>query len=210
MSETDIRKEIVRWGRSIFERGLTSGSSGNISVKLDDGFLVTPTNSWLGFLDADRIARLDPAGKHVGGDPPSKEVPLHMAFYQARPSARAVVHLHSTYATAISCLSDVDPEDAIKPLTPYVIMRAGKVPVLPYTHPGSTDVMPLIASRAATHTAVLLGNHGPVVAGTSLPAAVGAIEEIEEAAKLAVLLRGLPVRLLDAKAIAELRAAFPQ
>jgi ribulose-5-phosphate 4-epimerase/fuculose-1-phosphate aldolase len=209
MTETDIRDEIVRWGRSLFERGLTAGSSGNISAKLDDGFLVTPTNSCLGFLDAGRISRLDVEGKHIGGDLPSKEVPLHAAFYRARRSARAVVHLHSTYSTALSCLSDVDPANAIPPITPYVVMRVGKVPVLPYTRPGSADIAPLIAAKATEHTAVLLGNHGPVVAGVSLSAAVSAIEELEEAAKLALMLRGLPVRLLDAKAVADLRAAYP-
>jgi ribulose-5-phosphate 4-epimerase/fuculose-1-phosphate aldolase len=209
MNETEIRQEIVRWGRSIFERGLTAGSSGNISAKLDDGYLVTPTNSCLGFIEGARISRLDMDGKHIAGDPPSKEVPLHMAFYRTRRSARAVVHLHSTCATALSCLSDVDPEDAIPSITPYVVMRVGKVPVLPYTRPGSPEIAPLIATKAAEHTAVLLGNHGPVVAGVSLSAAVSAIEELEEAARLALMLRGMPIRMLDAKAVADLRAAFP-
>ncbi|CAN5173836.1 aldolase [soil metagenome] len=209
MNETEIRQEIVRWGHSLFERGLTAGSSGNISAKLDDGYLVTPTNSCLGFLEAERISRLDTDGKHLAGDLPSKEVPLHMAFYRTRASARAVVHLHSTYATALSCLSDVDAADAIPAITPYVVMRVGKVPVLPYTRPGAPEIAPLIAAKAAEHTAVLLGNHGPVVAGVSLSAAVSAIEELEEAARLALLLRGLPVRMLDAKAVAALRAAFP-
>ena len=131
-----------------------------------------------------------------------------MAFYQARPSARAVVHLHSTYATALSCLADVDPEDAIPPITPYVVMRVGKVPILPYARPGSPDVAPLVAARAGEHTAVLLQNHGPVVAGLSLDAAIYSAEELEEAARLAIVTRGMPVRLLDAAAIAELDATF--
>ena len=203
-----MREGIVAWGRSLFERGLTAGSSGNISVRLDDGYLCTPTNSCLGFLRPHSLSRLAADGSLVSGDAPTKELPLHMAFYQARPSARAVVHLHSTYATALSCLADVDPDDAIPPITPYVVMRVGKVPILPYARPGSPDVAPLVAARAGEHTAVLLQNHGPVVAGLSLDAAVYSAEELEEAARLAIITRGMPVRLLDASAIAELNATF--
>jgi ribulose-5-phosphate 4-epimerase/fuculose-1-phosphate aldolase len=135
-------------------------------------------------------------------------LPLHFAFYEARPAAAAVVHLHSTYATAISCLSDVDPDDALPAMTPYVVMRAGKVPVLPYTRPGSTEVEALVKGKASEHAGVLLANHGPVVASASLDAAVFAIEEIEEAAKLAIVTRGLAVRYLDAAQIADLKATF--
>lgn len=208
MSEKTQRDAMVRWGRSLFERGLTAGSSGNMSVKLDDGFLFTPTNSCLGFLDAARLSKLDPAGKLLSGDPPTKELPLHFAFYTARPTAAAVVHLHSTYATAVSCLTDVDPEDALRPMTPYVVMRAGKVPVVPYTRPGSTEVGDLIRAKAPGSAAILLGNHGPVVAGATLEAAVFAIEEVEEAARLAIVTRGLPVRHLDEAEIAELNTVF--
>ncbi len=149
-----------------------------------------------------------PIGKHVSGDPPTKELPLHFAFYTARPSAAAVVHLHSTFATAISCMIDVDPEDALPAMTPYVVMRAGRVPVVPYTRPGSTEVEALIGAKAPDHSGILLGNHGPVVAGASLEAAVFAIEEIEEAAKLTMLVRGQKVRLLNADQIAELNSIF--
>jgi ribulose-5-phosphate 4-epimerase/fuculose-1-phosphate aldolase len=208
MSEADLRRAIVQWGRSLFERGLTAGSSGNISVKLDDGFLVTPTNSCLGFLDADRLSKLDPSGALVSGDPPTKELPLHFSFYEVRPTAKAVVHLHSTHATALSCLADVDPEDAIPPITPYVVMRVGRVPVVPYTRPGAPDVAPLIRAKAGEHPAILLGNHGPVVAGTSLEGAVFAMEELEETARLVLLTRGMKVRLLSPEAIADLNATF--
>jgi ribulose-5-phosphate 4-epimerase/fuculose-1-phosphate aldolase len=208
MSEQAVRDNLVKWGKSLFERGLTAGSSGNMSARLDDGFLFTPTNSCLGFLDADRLSKLDASGKHVSGDAPTKELPLHFGFYDQRPTARAVVHLHSTYATALSCLLDVDPADAIAPITPYVVMRVGPVPVVPYTRPGSEAVKPLIDALAARHPAVLLQNHGPVVAGASLDAAVFAIEELEEAAKLAIILRGMSVRHLDAGAIAELNQHF--
>jgi ribulose-5-phosphate 4-epimerase/fuculose-1-phosphate aldolase len=208
MNEQMLREAMVRWGKSLFDRGLTAGSSGNMSVRLPDGFLFTPTNSCLGFLDAARLSKLDTSRKLVSGDPPTKELPLHFAFYEARQSAAAVVHLHSTYATAISCLSDVDPDDALPGMTPYVVMRAGKVPVLPYTRPGSTEVEALVKDKASEHAGVLLANHGPVVAGASLDAAVFAIEEIEEAAKLAIVTRGLPVRYLNAAQIADLKATF--
>jgi ribulose-5-phosphate 4-epimerase/fuculose-1-phosphate aldolase len=208
MRENAMRDEIVQWGRSLFQRGLTAGSSGNISVRLADGWLTTPTNSCLGFLDPDRLSRLDAAGNHIAGDPPTKEVPLHFAFYHSRPQCHAVVHLHSTHATALSCLADTDPTDAIPPITPYVVMRVGRVPVIPYTRPGAPEAAPLIAAIAAGHAAALLANHGPIVAGASLSAAVFAIEELEEAAKLVILTRGMAVRLLDAAAIADLDLHF--
>jgi 3-dehydro-4-phosphotetronate decarboxylase len=206
--EAKLRESLVRWGRSLFERRFTVGSSGNISVKLADGFLSTPTNSCLGFLEANRLSRLDGSGRHIEGDPPTKELPLHMAFYEGRSSAKAVVHLHSTYATALSCLADIDPENAIAPITPYVVMRVGHVPVLPYTKPGSTEIAPVIRTRAQRNAGVLLANHGPVVAGTSLESAIFAIEELEETAKLILLTKGMPVRHLDAAAIADLESSF--
>ena len=176
-TEADLRASIVRWSRSLFERGLTPGSSGNITVRTADGFIATPTNACLGFLAEDRLSLLAGDGSLVSGDAPTKELPLHLAFYENRPSAKAVVHLHSTYATLLSCLADVDPDDAIAPITPYVVMRVGRVPVVRYTRPGSAEIRPLIARLAACHAAVLLANHGPVVAAPSLEAAVYAIEE---------------------------------
>jgi ribulose-5-phosphate 4-epimerase/fuculose-1-phosphate aldolase len=206
--EQKARDGLVRWGKSLFDRGLTPGSSGNLSVRLADGWLFTPTNSCLGFLDADRLSRLDADGRHIGGDAPTKELPLHFAFYESRPTARAVVHLHSTHATALSCLADVDPDDAIPPITPYVVMRVGRVPVVPYTRPGSADVAPLIRARAPDHPAILLGNHGPVVAGTTLESAVFAMEELEETARLVLMTRGMAVRHLATQEIADLEATF--
>lgn len=206
--EQKARDGLVRWGKSLFDRGLTPGSSGNLSVRLADGWLFTPTNSCLGFLDADRLSRLDVDGRHIGGDAPTKELPLHFAFYESRPTARAVVHLHSTHATALSCLADVDPDDAIPPITPYVVMRVGRVPVVPYTRPGSADVAPLIRARAPDHPAILLGNHGPVVAGTTLESAVFAMEELEETARLVLMTRGMAVRHLATQEIADLEATF--
>jgi len=203
--QDDIRQAICFWGRSLFERGLTSGSSGNISVRVPDGFLITPTNSCLGRLRPDRLSLLDTDGTHRSGDQPSKEVPLHLAFYEGRPLAQAVVHLHSTFATALSCRADVDQKNAIPPLTPYVLMRAGQVPILPYTDPGTDHARPAILAASRDHAAVLLANHGPVVSGDSLEAAVFAAEEVEEAAKIALLVEGQSVRLLDAATIERLQ-----
>jgi len=208
MSEDRIREAIMRWSRSLFERRFTVGSSGNISVRLDDGYIVTPTNSCLGFLEPGKLSRLDRSGAHVSGDAPSKELPLHFAFYEARPAARAVVHLHSTYATALSCLADVNEADAMAPITPYMVMRVGKVPVIGYVRPGSAEIAPLIRAKAADHSAVLLANHGPVVAAPSLEAAIYAIEELEETARLLLVTRGMKVRHLDAGQIAELEQTF--
>jgi ribulose-5-phosphate 4-epimerase/fuculose-1-phosphate aldolase len=154
------------------------------------------------------LSRLDFSGRHVDGDAPSKELPLHMAFYEARPSANAIVHLHSTFSTALSCLADTDPEDAIPPITPYVVMRIGRVPIVPYTKPGSPEIVPLIRALAERHSAVLLANHGPVVAGASVDAAAYAIEELEETAKLVLITRGMRVRVLDPAQIAALEASF--
>lgn len=208
MSEAALRQAMVKWGRSLFERGYTAGSSGNISARVDDGYIVTPTNSCLGFLDPERLAKLDASGAHVSGDKPTKELPLHFAFYETRPSAAAVVHLHSTYATALSCLADTDPDDAVPPITPYIVMRVGRVPVVPYTKPGSPDVAPLIRAKAAAHAAILLANHGPVVAAPSLEAAIFAIEELEETAKLVLVTRNLRVRQLSSAEVADLHASF--
>jgi ribulose-5-phosphate 4-epimerase/fuculose-1-phosphate aldolase len=199
-----LRDEFCRWGESLFRRGYTAGSSGNLSARLSDGFLVTPTNSCLGYLEPSRLSKLDPKGMPVSGDAPTKEIPLHMAFYEARPQAAGVVHLHSTYATALSCLEDTDPEDAIPPITPYVVMRVGRVPLLPYTHPGSVDVRPLVLAKAKNHAAVLLGNHGPVVSGRNFRDAVFAAEELEETARLILLTKHLPVRRLSEQIVAEL------
>jgi 3-dehydro-4-phosphotetronate decarboxylase len=206
--EARLRADLVRFGKSLFDRGFTPGSSGNISVKLEDGWLFTPTNSCLGFLETDRLSKLNRDGKHIAGDAPTKELPLHFAFYEARPSAKAVVHLHSTYATLLSCLADTNPDDAIPPITPYVVMRVGRVPVVAYTKPGDAAVTPLILAKAPDHPAVLLANHGPVVAGLSLESAVYAMEELEETAKLVVLSRSMNVRHLTAVQVAELERSF--
>ncbi|MGN6309184.1 MAG: 3-oxo-tetronate 4-phosphate decarboxylase [Xanthobacteraceae bacterium] len=209
MTETKLREAICRLARSLFERGLTPGSSGNISVRLDDGgWLVTPTNASLGFLDPARISRLDTNHRLIGGDTPTKEIPLHRALYDTRGSARAVVHLHSTHSVAVSMLPEIDPRAALPPMTPYYLMRCGPTALVPYHRPGDPAVADAIKGLAGKYASVLLANHGPVVAGDSLEAAVFATEELEETAKLYLLLRGMNPRYLSPQQIADLNATF--
>jgi ribulose-5-phosphate 4-epimerase/fuculose-1-phosphate aldolase len=207
-AENRAREDIVTFGKSIFDRGLTVGSSGNISVRLDDGWLLTPTNSCLGRLDPARVSKLDWAGKLVSGDPPSKEAFLHRAMYEERGSAGAVVHLHSTHSTAVSCMHGLNHDDCIPPLTAYYVMKIGKLPLVPYYRPGDPLLGDAVRSLACKHCAVLLANHGPVVSGTTLEATVYATEELEETAKLFLLLRGTPTRVLTEDQIAELKTVF--
>jgi ribulose-5-phosphate 4-epimerase/fuculose-1-phosphate aldolase len=209
MSEAATRELLVTLAASLFARGFSVGSAGNISVRLTDGFLITPTNSSLGRLDPARLARLDAAFRPIGGDPPSKEVFMHRAFYTARAAAGAVVHLHSTMATAVACLPDVDVANPIPPLTPYFVMRVGeRMPVLPYYRPGDPAMEPAIHAAAASARAVLLANHGPVVSGKTLTDAVYAAEELEEAAKLYLLLRRETPRLLTPSQVDDLLRTF--
>ncbi len=194
---------------SLFARGFSVGSAGNISVRLEDGFLITPTNSSLGRLEAERISRLDADYRHIGGDKPSKEVFMHRAVYRARPDAGAVVHLHSTHATAVGCLPDVDPNNPIPPLTPYFVMRVGRsMPIVEYYRPGDAAMEPAIHAAALGARAVLLANHGPVVSGKTLTDAVYAAEELEEAAKLFLMLRGSAPRLLTPGQVDDLLETF--
>src|SRR6202035_3531664 len=208
MTESKIREEICRLGRSLFERGLTPGSSGNISAKLDDGgYMVTPTNASLGFLDPARLSRLDAHCRLLSRDAPTKEVPLHTALYQPR-SARAVVHLHSTHSVALSMLPEIDPRAALPPMTAYYVMKCGATALVPYYRPGDPAVADAIKGLAGKSSSVLLANHGPVVSGDTLEAAVFAMEELEETAKLYLLLRGLNPRYLTPAQVADLSDVF--
>jgi ribulose-5-phosphate 4-epimerase/fuculose-1-phosphate aldolase len=209
MSETTLRDAIVRYGRSMFERGLTFGSSGNISARLDDGWLMTPTSVALDHLDPARLSKLDADGRHVSGDQPTKEALLHIAMYRERETAKAVVHLHATQSVAVSCLADVNADDVLPPITAYYVMRVGRLPLIPYYPPGDRDLANAVAKLAGKHQAVLLANHGPVVAGSSLDAAVGAIEELEETAKLFLMLRNDKTRWLTAEQVADIRKRYP-
>jgi len=207
--EAKAREFIAEMGRSMFERRLTFGSSGNISMRIGDGWLMTPTGSSLGRLDPARLSKLDDHGRHVEGDDPTKESFLHLAMYRERNKAGAVVHLHSTHSVAVSCLDGVDPENVLPPITAYYVMRVGKLPLIPYYAPGDKELGAAVGRMAAKHSAVLLANHGPVVAGTSLSAAVDAIEELEDTARLYLLLHGRPTRYLDQDQIDDLKRRFP-
>ncbi|TWU15415.1 3-oxo-tetronate 4-phosphate decarboxylase [Allorhodopirellula heiligendammensis] len=204
MSERELRERMAQQGRSIYERGLTAGSSGNISVRLPDGVLVTPTNSCLGRLDPDEISRLDSVGNLLSGKPPSKESFLHLAYYNARSQEQAVVHLHSTWSVAVSCLADIDPANAIPPITAYFVMRVGKLPLVPYFPPGDEELADAVGRAAKSSRGALLANHGPVIGAIDLDQAVYAIEELEETAKLFLMLRGLPTRYLTDAQVADL------
>lgn len=196
---TRARDEIVAVGRSLFDRRLTAGSSGNISVRLGDGsLLMTPTNASLGDLDPARLALLDPQGRHVSGDLPTKEAVLHSCLYCRRPMARAVVHLHSTHSVAVSILADTDAADVLPPLTAYYVMRVGRLPLIPYHPPGDPALAQAVEAEAASHHAMLLANHGPVVSGATLREAQYATEELEETAKLFLLLGNRAIRPLTA------------
>jgi len=209
MTEAKLRESICFWAGSMFNRGLTGGASGNISVRTEDGgLLVTPTGVSLGRLDPARLTRFDADGRHISGDAPTKEMPLHSAFYETRKNTGAVVHLHSTHAVALSMLPDIDPDNALPPLTPYAVMRVGKVALLPFFLPGDAAIGTALRGLAGKRAAVLLANHGPVVAAKDLEAAVFAMEELEETAKLAFLLRGQTPRLLTEAQIAALVTKF--
>jgi ribulose-5-phosphate 4-epimerase/fuculose-1-phosphate aldolase len=196
-------------GKALFDRGLTFGSAGNISVRLDDGWLLTPTNSCLGRLDPARIAKLDDQGKLLSGDPPSKEAFMHRAVYEERAGARAVVHLHSTHSVAVSCLEGIDPANVLPPLTAYYVMKIGTLPLVPYFRPGDPALGEAIREYIAKTPAVLLANHGPVVAGKSLDDAMYATEELEETAKLFLLLQNHRTRPLTPEQIDDLHTHFP-
>ncbi len=209
MTESQLREQLVMFGQSLYQRGYAHGSSGNLSARLPDGLLVTPTNSCLGRLDPARISKLDPEGRHVSGDAPSKEGFLHLAMYQERPSEQGIVHLHCTHCVALSCLDHERPDDLLPPITAYYVMRIRRLPLVPYFRPGDRALAEAVREKAQKHHAVLLANHGPVVAGKSLEDAVYNAEEMEETAKLFFLLQGQRTRLLDAAKIADLEAHFP-
>ena len=206
--EQALRELIVLQGRSLFDRGLAAGSSGNISARLDDGWLLTPTDSCLGQLDAAKLSKLDWQGRLISGDPPSKEAFLHRAMYEERTNANAIVHLHSTYSAAVSCIDGLDIASCLPALTPYFVMKVGRLPLIPYHRPGDPALADAIRELARSHSALLLANHGPIVSGASLEAAVYATEELEETAKLFLLLRNVPIRTLTDSQIDELRSVI--
>jgi ribulose-5-phosphate 4-epimerase/fuculose-1-phosphate aldolase len=209
MTEEQARKELPAYGRSLFARGYSCGTSGNLSVRLDDGtFLMSPTNVSLGLLESANLSRLDAEGRHTAGPPPTKESWLHLAMYASRPQDAAVVHLHCTHAVALSCRTDLADGDALPALTPYVVMRVGRVARVPYSPPGDGRSTETVAQLARAHRALLLANHGPVVSGADLAGAVAAAEELEETARLFFLLEGRPHQHLSQDDVEELRRVF--
>ena len=210
MSEhAKLREDICILAKSMFDRGLTCGSSGNISARLSDGsVLVTPTGRTMGFLDPAQISHLDTSFQLLSGDPPTKEIPLHSAFYETRTGTGAVVHLHSTHSVALSMLPETDPDNVLPPLTPYTIMRVGKVKLLPFFLPGDPAMGDAVRGLEGKRAAVLLANHGPVVAGKDIWAAAFAMEELEETAKLAMLTRGLNPTPMSAENIQQIVRKF--
>jgi len=209
MQEVRLREEICELGRSIFQRGLTHGSTGNISARCADGWLLTPTGSSLGRLDPGRLSKLDWSGKLLSGDAPSKESFLHLAMYQERERNGAVIHLHATHSVAVSVLEGLDRNDLLPPLTAYYVMRIGTLPLVPYYAPGDLALAEAVRGYARRHHALLLANHGPVVGGSSLAAAADAVEELEATAKLYLLLQGRPVRPLTPEQVADIKRRYP-
>lgn len=209
MNDSALREQICLLAKSLFDRGLTHGSTGNVSARTEEGgLLVSPTGTSFGRLDPARLSHLDADGRLIGGDPPTKEMPLHSAFYETRSTAGAVVHLHSPHSVALSMLPDVDPENFLPPLTPYAIMKLGRVRLLPFFLPGDPGMGEAVRGLAGKRCAVMLANHGPVVAGKDVEAASNAIEELEETARLALLLHGKPARLLSDAQVQSVVTAF--
>ena len=205
MNEIKTRDLIVQMAKSLFARGLTFGSSGNISVRMEDGWLMTPTGCSMGNIEPEKISKLDINGNLISGDPRTKESYLHLAMYEKRPQDSAVVHLHSTHSVAVSCLDEINPKNVLPPITAYYVMRIGTLPLIPYFPPGDIKLAKVVREMASEHHAVLLANHGPVVSGKSLQDAVYATEELEETAKLFLLLQGHKTRYLNSSEEAALR-----
>lgn len=209
-TENQLRDQICKCGQSLFNRGLTFGSAGNISVALPDGgWLMTPTNAPLGDLDPAKLAKIGAKGDHIDGDKPTKEAFLHRVMYAKRAKCEAVVHLHSTHSVAVSCLHGIDSHNCLPPLTAYYVMRVGQLPLVPYYPPGDESLARAVEKLAKDHHAVLLANHGPVVSGTSLANALNAIEELEETAKLFLLLRGSETKPLSPEQVQKLMKNYP-
>ncbi len=206
---TALREQICLLAKSMFDRGLTGGSTGNISARTEDGgLLVSPTGTSFGRLDPARLSLFDANGTLVDGDPPTKEMALHAAFYETRSTAGAVVHLHSCHSVALSMMPDVDTDNFLPPMTPYAIMKLGRVKLLPFFRPGDPAMGKAVRGLAGKRSAVMLANHGPVVAGKDVEAACNAIEELEDTARLAMLMHGIPARLLDATQVRDLVTHF--
>lgn len=209
MNENRLREEIVKHGKSLYDRGFTHGGTGNISARLEDGWLLTPTGSFLGDLDPDKLSKLDSSGNHIGGDKPTKEFLLHHAMYQERPNSGAIVHLHPPSCVAVSMLSGLDPDNIIPPITPYYVMRIGALPLVPYIPPGAPELAEAVKDLSQKHHAIMLAHHGPVVAGVDVKSAVDAIEELEATARLFLTLSHKEYKVLTTDQVQDLERRFP-
>lgn len=203
------RAQMVALGAALYDRGLTPGRTGNLSVRLRNAIMITPTNACLGRLDPERLAVTSIDGEHLAGDRPSKELVLHRALYRHHPTCSAVAHLHSTSAVAVSCLPGLRSADALPPITPYFVMRVGRLPLIDYATPGSAELEEQVARASQRSRSVLMRNHGSLAAAPSLESAVDAVEEIEETARLYLLLEGRSPAYLGEEAVAELHRRFP-
>lgn len=206
--EAALREQLCVIAKSFFDRGMAVGTAGNISVRLTDGYLVTPTNACLGRLDPARLCKVDAQWTFLSGDKPTKELFMHRAFYETRPGTGAVVHLHSTHATAVSMLPGAPALDPIPPVSPYYVMRVGHMPLVPYIRPGSEAIGTAIRAFEGRYSSVLLAHHGPVVAGKSLEDAASAADELEETARLHLLLLAHRPRSLTPQEIGDLVTTF--
>lgn len=206
MTGEDARAQIERVAHSIHRRGLTHGRTGNLAIRDGEQILVTPTGVNLGEIEADALSVLDADGRHLGGSKPTKEAFLHVAMLRVRPELNAVVHTHSLYSAALSCLDGLDPEHPLPPLTAYYGMRVGELRVLPYFAPGDPAATAAVEDAARAGHALLLRNHGPVVAGVDLDSALDALEELEHTAQIYFITQGHPTAPLSAERLAALAA----
>lgn len=205
--ETRVREEICTVGASLYQRGYTVGAAGNISARLDDGWLITPTDACLGRLDPAELAKVDLAGNWVSGAKPSKTLALHQGIYQADPAARGVVHTHSTHLVALTLAGVWRQDEVLPPITPYQVMKVGRIPLIPYRRPGDPVAAAQVAALAAQVRGALFERLGPVVWERSVSHASYALEELEETARLWLMSDPRPAPLSE-DAIEELRATF--
>lgn len=208
MSESRLREDICRIGASLYQRGLTVGTAGNISARLDDGFLITPTDACLGYLDPAKLAKLDANGEQIAGDRASKTIRLHRAVYESDPKLRGIVHTHSTHLVALSLVKDVDTDNILGALTPYHVMKAGRIPLIAYHRPGAPEILDRIRALVLHVRGVMLQRIGPTFWHDSVANASFALEEAEETAKLFFLTRGFALPPLTDENIAELKHYF--
>jgi ribulose-5-phosphate 4-epimerase/fuculose-1-phosphate aldolase len=199
--------DLVSIARSLFSRGYSFGTAGNLSIRLGDLVYATPTGSSFETMQAEQISICTMDGTHTAGLKPTKELPFHLAAYRARSTASAVVHLHSTYATAVACLRDLNMEDALPALTAYFAMRVPSLPVVPYLPPGDVRLGTEVERLARNTPAMLMQNHGSIAMGATLAEASALAEEIEQTAKVFLLL-GNRAQCLSAEQVSELRRRF--